>query len=333
MNWSEIKDCYKYKQSEGKGVHYNLRNLPVTAFQQANSPPKEQLDPNFPQCLLKWRQGQLLVKLSNQVKHLQLPAFECNQWLVKCLQNSSVRLIRIDPDLGEAKLMLWVDACEQSKKPAFLKIPAIHTLPRQYSPVFWRLKRLMDWSAAAILLLVLSPVMLGIILLIRVYLPRSSIFFQEWHVGERGKLFRLLKFRTMVVDLENLQYNDLHAGEYASWFTLLHHWIRKYRLDHLPQLFNVLQGEMSLVGPRPWALYNAVGFSLEGQRRLNALPGIIGVYQVQTRATLLDLDTLVTNCELKYLYNWSLGHDLKIILMTITGIFTSFGDRKKFTTN
>lgn len=219
---------------------------------------QQQRDKHLPQCTLKWRHGQLLAKQSQQFEQPQLPLLNSEQRLEECLKHSPVSLVRIDPDLGETGVRLWADACEQANKPVFLRLPAANPLSRQRSPLM-SLKRLLDRSVAALLLLLLSPVILGLVLLMRIYSP-GPIFFREWHVGERGKLFQLWKFRT----------DD-------PLITRLEPWVRKYSLDKLPQLFNVLRGEMSLVGPRPWTMYDAVRISQEERQQLNVLPGITGV--------------------------------------------------------
>ncbi len=212
----------------------------------------------LPQCVLKWRQNQLLVLPSQQAKRIDLRAMEDQSWLVECLKHSPARLIRLDPDLGETWLRQWTDACEQANKKVFLRLPSNTELSRKQSLLSWGLKWLIDWSAAALLLLVMSPVMLGLVLLVRIYSP-GPIFLRQWHVGERGKLFRLLKFR-----------------KDAPRSAQLESWMHKYSLDKLPHLFNVLRGEISLVGSRPLALDDAVRLSTEERRRLNALPGLIG---------------------------------------------------------
>lgn len=278
---------------------------------------------------LKWRQEQLLVKLSEQVKQPYVPLVGSEQWLVNCLKNSPVRLVRIDSVLGETGLKLWADACQQAKKGIFLDLPSSQDLPRKKSPLSWQLKRSIDWSFAALLLLILSPFMLVLALLIHIYSP-GPIFFRQWRVGERGKLFQIFKFRTMVVDAEKLHHEvmgdqtGLHKRQDDPRITPLGRWMRKYSLDELPQLLNVLQGDMSLVGPRPWALYDAIRISQNGQHRLNALPGITGLWQLKARSTLLDLDT-VNNYDLEYLRSWSLGQDLKILLLTVPKVLSGFG--------
>ncbi len=261
------------------------------------------------------------MSLEQQVKQPHLPSLESKQWLVECLKHSPVQLICIEPELGEAGLKFWADACEQANKSVFLRLPAAYKLPSKRCPRSWWLKRVIDWSAAALLLLILSPVMLGLVVLMLVHSPQP-IFYQQWCVGERGKLFRLLKFRTMVMNAQTLHIQlmgnqkSLQRHKYAQNITPFGRWMHKYRLDELPQLFNVLWGEMSLVGPRPWALYDAARISPETRQQLNALPGIIGAKQVEARSNLLDLNA-INRCNLEYLHNWSLWQDLKVLLLTM----------------
>ena len=219
-------------------------------------------------CTLQWRRGQLLVKAPGQVLQPYLPSLDKEQSLVKCLQHSPVNLVRIDPKLGEYWLKVWATACEQASKPIFLRIPSAEQ-SKEDSP--WRsLQRLFDWIVALVFLLAVSPLMLILVLLMRVYSP-GTFFEREWRVGKRGKLFRAIKFRTNVKGLG--------------------HWMRKYNIDNLPQLFNVLQGEMSLVGPRCRTLEEAVRLSSENQRELNKLPGITGSWEVETNSSEFHLDS------------------------------------------
>ena len=244
--------------------------------------PKQRDNESF-RCSLKWRQGQLYVSLEQQPLQPFLPALENEQLLVECLKHSPVRLIRIDPAVGEASVKFWADACEQADKAVFLRLSAAHALPRGKHALRWWLLRLIDWNAAALLLLVLSPLMLGLVCLMRTQSPQTPIFLRQWYVGERGKLFRLFKFRSLVINAQTLEpqeaignQKNLLRNEERSGITPLGHWMCRYNLDKLPQLFNVLLGEMSLLGACPWTLYDAVGLSLEDQRQLNVLPGITG---------------------------------------------------------
>lgn len=282
-----------------------------------------------PGYLLKWRQKQLLVRLGDQVNAPYLPALENPQQLVECLKHSPVEIVSLTPEIGEAKLTFWANACEQAGKMMFIRVPSTPELPNKKAGIRWSLKRFIDRGTAALLLLLLSPVLLGLALLIMVRSP-GPVFFTQWRVGERGKLFRILKFRTMGVGAEHLhhqvmgQQTGLHKHTNDPRVTPLGRWMRKYSLDELPQLLNVLRGEMSFVGPRPWALYDAVRISPAMQHRLNALPGITGVWQVAARSKMRDIDA-VNRCDLSYLSSWSLGQDFQILLQTVPKVLSGFG--------
>lgn len=304
----------------------NSATLPLQNYSELEQKQKNHYSSNY---MLVWRQGQLLLRPSQQVKQIYLPAIDDKQWLIDCLKHSSTRLIRVDQRLSEVGLKLWADAAKQANKAMFLRLPSNYQLPRQRRPFGWGIKRLLDWSFAALLLIVLSPVMLAIAVLIRVSMP-GPILYRQWRIGQRGKLFQIIKFRTMVVDAENIHHQvmanqtGLHKLKDDPRITPLGRWMRNCSLDELPQLFNVLRGEMSLVGPRPWALYDALRIKPEGQKRLNALPGITGSWQVSARSNMLDLDA-VNNFDLEYLSNWSLWKDLKILLLTVPKVLLRSG--------
>lgn len=191
---------------------------------------------------LQWRRGQLLVKSPKKVKQPYIPCLDNQQLLTKCLQHSPINLVSIDAKLGESVLEFWAKACSQARKPIFVRIPS-QISPAGKQPWQW-LRRLIDWVIALVLLLLISPVMLGLVMLMRNDSP-APIFIHEWRVGERGKLFTVIKFRTA---------NHFHI-------TPLGHWLRKSGLDNLPQLWNVLRGDMSLMGFRSWTLEEAVRLS------------------------------------------------------------------------
>ena len=276
-------------------------------------------------CSLKWRKAKLWVKQEDGLS--VLPALESEQWLSDCLKKSPVKLVCIDPNLGETGLRIWANACLQADKRIFLRIPS-HQKKFGQDSIGWRFKRMMDVSLAALLLVGLSPVLLGIALLVKS--SPGPVFFRQWRVGKRGKLFQIFKFRTMVADAEK-RHNEvmgsqsgLHKREDDPRITAVGRWLRRSSLDELPQLLNVLRGEMSLVGPRPWALYDALRLGDAGRQRLNALPGMTGAWQVQVRSKMLDLDA-VTRCDLEYMHRWSLGRDLVLLLMTIPRVISGFG--------
>ena len=241
----------------------------------------------------------------------------------------SIKLFKVESNIGEAKLKDLADVCYRSEKAVFLNLPHANELPQSNSPITWNVKRTLDWLAAFSILLVLSPVMFSLAVIIASS-SSGPIFFHQWRIGESGKLFRIIKFRTMITDADKLHHlvmsgqTGLHKCEDDPRITNVGRWMRKYSLDELPQLFNVLLGEMSLVGPRPWALYDALRINGDRKRRLNSLPGVTGAWQVSARSTMLDLDA-VTDCDLNYLRNWSLWSDLKILLMTVPKVLSGFG--------
>lgn len=247
----------------------------------------------LPYPLLKWRQGKLLVEISHEMKQPFLPAIENEKWLVACLKNSPVQLIRLAPELGEANLKFWADACEEAKKQVFIRTPSANKqlciAQRKKSPQLtsWWLNRAINSILAAILLILLAPVMLVLVMLIHLYSP-GTILSKQWHVGERGKLFHVFSFRTTPIKDENLNYevivsHNVQTYENFTYFTSLAAWMRKYKLDKLPQLFNVLRGEMRIIGPRPLSLSEAVRVTPEWQWRLNAQPGILGASTADTK--------------------------------------------------
>lgn len=278
---------------------------------------------------LQWRQKQLLVKRTQKATKPHLPPLECAEWLSECLQRSPIQLVKLAADFTEPELEFWANACAKAGKAAFLQVPNTSKLPKKQQQFKWWVKRLFDWSAALLLLGLLAPIMLLIAGLIWLQSP-GPIFFSQWRVGERGRLFRLLKFRTMVVGAERLHHQvmgyqpGLHKCENDPRITPIGRWLRKFSLDELPQLINVLRGEMSLVGPRPWALFDALRLSPHVRHRLSGLPGITGTWQVLARSNLRDLDA-ATWIDLSYLSNWSIWQDFKILLMTIPKVLSGFG--------
>ncbi len=171
-------------------------------------------------------------------------------------------------------------------------------------------KRLLDLCAASLGLIVLSPLMLAIAGLIR-WRIGAPVFFRQTRAGENGKPFILLKFRTMT-DARDAQANLLPD---AQRLTPLGRTLRRLSLDELPQLWNVLRGEMSLVGPRPLLMEYVERYSLEQARRLEVLPGITGWAQVRGRNS-LEWEEKLTQ-DVWYVDHWSLWLDLCILLSTV----------------
>ncbi len=193
-------------------------------------------------------------------------------------------------------------------------------------------KRLVDTVASAALLLLLSPMMLLIALAIKLT-SDGPVFFTQERVGLNKRRFRLYKFRTMVVDAEqrlaSLESKNEVTGPVFKIkrdprITPMGRFLRKSSLDELPQLLNVLKGEMSLVGPRPLAVRDYRGITEDWQRRrLSVLPGITCLWQVMGRSS-IPFDRWM-ELDLQYIDNWSLLLDLKICVKTIPAVFSGAG--------
>ncbi len=188
-------------------------------------------------------------------------------------------------------------------------------------------KRAMDLAGALVGVLLLSPLMLAIALLIRLDSP-GPVLFRQVRRGQRGRPFRMLKFRTMVADAER-RLGDLESSNESAGgvlfklrddprVTRLGRFLRRSSLDELPQLINVLKGEMSLVGPRPLQLRDCERLAAADPRgylrRLEVRPGLTGPWQVGGRSDLDYEQMLVLDCD--YAANRSLGLDLRILTRT-----------------
>ncbi|MGB3405396.1 MAG: heterocyst development glycosyltransferase HepC [Microcoleaceae cyanobacterium] len=280
-------------------------------------------------CQIQYRQGKLWVSSASGGRQLSSSNGVGMGWLKWCLQYPPLKAICLDFKLGEKTLKQWADWSYTASKPCFIRFPNLSQIPQKQKPLQWRCKRLFDWVVAAMLLTLLSPLMLALTILILIDSP-GPVFFKQWRVGYRGQLFQIIKFRSMKIDAEQHHHqvmgnqSGLHKHQDDPRVTALGRFLRKYSLDELPQLFNVLRGEMSLVGPRPWALYDAIRIEAKSQKRLNALPGITGAWQVEDRSNLLDLD-VVNQRDLQYLQDWSLREDLSILWRTIPKVLSGSG--------
>lgn len=172
------------------------------------------------------------------------------------------------------------------------------------------IKYFIDRLIAAIALLIFSPLILVVAILIRFNLG-SPIFFTQQRPGKDGKIFTFYKFRTMT-DATDANGNLLSDGDRMTPFGTL---LRKSSLDELPQLLNVLKGDMSLVGPRPLMVHYLQLYNSEQARRHEVLPGITGLAQTSGRNT-LDWDKRL-KLDVAYVDNWSLWLDFKILLATV----------------
>lgn len=191
-----------------------------------------------------------------------------------------------------------------------------------------------DRIAAAVLLLLLSPLLLIIALTIKVTSSRWSdpVFYGQTRCGLNGRLFTLWKFRSMSLNAEQqlgelAEQNEMTGPVFKMKndprVTRVGRWLRKTSLDELPQLWNVLRGDMSLVGPRPPLPQEVVRYDRWQRRRLSMKPGITCIWQVSGRNE-LSFDTWM-QLDLQYIDNWSLGLDFRILCKTAYVVATGYG--------
>lgn len=185
-------------------------------------------------------------------------------------------------------------------------------------------KRIMDLLGAFLGIILLLPVFIIVAICIKLEDPKGPVFFKQIRIGKDGKNFYMYKFRSMVVDAEErlndlLKYNEVSGAMFKikedPRTTKIGKFIRKTSIDELPQLWNVLKGEMSLVGPRPPLPREVAQYTEYDKQRLLVTPGCTGLWQVSGRndlgfAEMVELD-------LKYIRERSILYDLKIILKTI----------------
>lgn len=206
-------------------------------------------------------------------------------------------------------------------------------------------KRVLDVFCAALALALLWPVMFLIIVLIRLD-SKGPAFFVQKRIGKNGRPFNIFKFRTMTHNLDQAAHKKFMqayiAGQMGSdacgqngssavvykpfteaQVTRVGRFLRKASLDELPQLFNILKGEMSLVGPRPNVPYEVEAYKEWHMERLSVLPGITGLAQVNGRSA-LDFDS-IARYDIEYARRMSLGMDLKVLISTVTSVLKGSG--------
>ena len=193
-------------------------------------------------------------------------------------------------------------------------------------------KRVLDVTVSGMALVALAPVLVAIGVSIRMD-SEGTAMYRSKRVGRKGRVFTCYKFRTMRVDSDRLKKSLWHLNEREGPFfkissdpriTRLGRILRKYSIDELPQLWNVLRGEMSLVGPRPHPVDDYERYSLEHLRRLEVKPGITGLWQVSARQD-PSFDTNM-KLDLDYIQQWNLWTDLKILLRTIPVALSGSGE-------
>jgi exopolysaccharide biosynthesis polyprenyl glycosylphosphotransferase len=287
----------------------------------------------------------------NVVKRIDICASSTSE-LVKALHQYSVSRVIF----ASAKTELWrveeaIAACEIEGVEAWLMVDFIRTsiarpafdmfgpqpmlVFRSAPDISWALimKRTIDLVGATAGILLLLPLMLIVAIAIKATSPGPAIF-NQMRSGKHGRPFRMYKFRSMYSDAE-LRRHDLERYNQMTGpvfkldcdprITPLGRWLRKYSVDELPQLFNVLSGQMSLIGPRPLPVYEVENFANPAQRRrLSVKPGLTCLWQISGRNQVRDFETWV-KLDLEYIDNWSIWLDLRILLRTIPVVILGYG--------
>jgi exopolysaccharide biosynthesis polyprenyl glycosylphosphotransferase len=198
----------------------------------------------------------------------------------------------------------------------------------------WQLlfKRVLDFAGSLVLLILLSPLFLIVAVLIKLTSP-GTVFFAQKRVGLNKRQFMMYKFRTMVPAAESMQEQLLHLNEMSGpafkikndpRLTPIGQFLRKTSIDELPQLFNVLKGDMSLVGPRAMSVRDYQSFNEDWQRRrFSVPPGITCLWQILGRNTIPFEQWMILDME--YIDGWSLWLDIKILALTIPAVFRGLG--------
>ncbi|WP_029233670.1 sugar transferase [Butyrivibrio sp. VCB2006] len=194
------------------------------------------------------------------------------------------------------------------------------------------LKRLMDLIISVIATIILSPIMLTTAIAIKLDSP-GPVIFKQTRVGQNGRKFDIYKFRSMCVDAEEQKKELMEHNEMDGFMfkikddprvTRVGKFIRKTSIDELPQLFNVIQGDMSLVGTRPPTVDEVAQYKRGQWRRISIKPGVTGLWQISGRNNITNFDDVV-ELDLRYIDNWTLWADIAILFKTVGVLVTKKG--------
>jgi exopolysaccharide biosynthesis polyprenyl glycosylphosphotransferase len=241
------------------------------------------------------------------------------------LEGAGVELL-VDPGLVE------VAGPRMHIRP-LMGFPLLHVEEPHFTGWRWVVKRATDLVLTSIGLVLISPLMLAIAAVVKIQ-DGGPVIFRQTRVGLGGELFTMLKFRSMVVDAEKRKADlmALNEGNGALFklrddprITPIGKLLRDFSLDELPQLFNVLRGSMSLVGPRPHLASELAQMPREAVRRSLVTPGLTGLWQVSGRSDLEGDDAV--RLDLRYVENWSLTLDLLILWKTASAVLARRGAR------
>ncbi|XVE09406.1 MAG: sugar transferase [Dolichospermum sp. DET68] len=207
------------------------------------------------------------MKSLGKLPQIHLAALENEESLIECLKHSPASLVSIDPKIGNSLLKVWANACQKANKPIFMNISGHQELPKKGNQIFRTLQIIIDWTWALLLLLFMSPVILGGLITIQIYSPKL-LFDYEWYVGEHGQLFRAIKFSSI-------------AKQEMTKFSII---LGTFFLNNLSNGLNLFQGKFCLLNNRCLSLEDAVKLSLEEQdKKLAKQHKFSSLWQIDTK--------------------------------------------------
>lgn len=257
--------------------------------------------------------------------------------LISCLRTAKAKgielvlwsvqpAVRITFSLADLDDVLKVEPTTEALIPTVTK-RSRELLPITHPSIRSRMKRCIDIIGALVGLGITAVLVIPITIAISFDNP-GPIFFRQTRCGLMGRRFKLWKFRSMVANAEALKHQIENQAEGPIFknakdprITRVGRFLRKTSLDELPQFWNVLKGEMSLVGTRPPTPDEVEHYEVPNWQRLDVKPGMTGEWQVNGRSKISNFEDII-QLDLRYQQRWSLGYDLKLILKTITVIFT-----------
>lgn len=254
----------------------------------------------------------------------------CPEFDGVALRRLAWQLEKTGTDLYVASALIEVTGPRINIRPV-AGLPLLHVAHPDLAGVRQAVKSAFDRLVAALALVLLSPLFLAVAVAIKLDGP-GPVLFRQTRVGRAGRTFTLLKFRTMVPDAERLKSRLAEANESDGVLfkirndprvTPVGSWLRRYSIDELPQLVNVLRGDMSLVGPRPPLPSEVERFETDTRRRLVVKPGMTGLWQVSGRSNLSWEESV--RLDLRYVENWSLVLDLLILWKTWRAVVRAEG--------
>jgi exopolysaccharide biosynthesis polyprenyl glycosylphosphotransferase len=247
------------------------------------------------------------------------------------LQREHVRTVVLEALRNHLDIRLVPELFEPYTSDLSIAVPVL-PLHEEPIPEFGLLvKRALDVVLATLGLFAILPLLISISILIRIDSP-GPVLYRAARVGKKGRRFLCWKFRTMVRDADaskaplrerNERTGPLFKVKNDPRITRVGGMLRRYSLDELPQLWNVIRGEMSLVGPRPHPVDDYQRYGLQHLRRLDVTPGITGLWQVRARRDPSFYRNM--QCDLEYIERWSLWLDVKILVQTLGAVLMGTG--------